>query len=240
MSSLQAIAEFVAFDPLAKGSWKAETGPRGTAHVLIAPSRSSPCETFRLVAPFSVRLWKLTSGSGFSRSAPIGACGYESCGNGRARIILYRAVDTDNTTSTETYSYRIKILNEEGKRRGNLEIFYLENVSQVEDIAARAIAPDGTVALFHDEVMDQEIVRAKKFRSHAKVLSIPNVQVGSIIEYTYRLRYKYTIPEQFKQSWNKIRFRKPNDFPRGEVGCPNRFICKAPSGLSFTPVNDVR
>ena len=166
---------------------------------------------------------------------PLTPADMKATGTGGPAFILYRAVDTDNTTSTETYSYRIKILNEEGRRRGDVEILYVEKVSQVEDIAARAIAPDGTVTPFHDQVMDQDIVKAKRFRSHAKVFSIPNVQVGSIIEYTYRLQYKYKIPEQFQHP-ERFVFENPMTFPAAKWDIQTDLFVKH-ERFTFTPVN---
>jgi hypothetical protein len=166
---------------------------------------------------------------------PLTPADMKATGMGGPALILYRAVDTDNTTSTETYSYRIKILNEEGRRHGDVEILYVEKFSQVEDIAARTIAPDGTVTPFHDQVIDQVIVKAKRFRSRAKVFSIPNVQVGSIIEYTYRLRYKYKIPEQFQHP-ERFVFENPTTFPAAKWDIQTDLFVKH-ERFTFTPVN---
>ena len=168
---------------------------------------------------------------------PLTPADMKATGMGGPALILYRAVDTDNTTSTETYSYRIKILNEEGRRHGDVEILYVEKFSQVEDIAARTIAPDGTVTPFHDQVIDQDIVKAKRFRSRAKVFSIPNVQVGSIIEYTYRLRYKYKIPEQFQHP-ERFVFENPTTFPAAKWDIQTDLFVKH-ERFTFTPVNNV-
>jgi len=166
---------------------------------------------------------------------PLTPADMKATGMGGPALILYRAVDTDNTTSTETYSYRIKILNEEGRRHGDVEILYVEKFSQVEDIAARTIAPDGTVTPFHDQVIDRDIVKAKRFRSRAKVFSIPNVQVGSIIEYTYRLRYKYKIPEQFQHP-ERFVFENPMTFPAAKWDIQTDLFVKH-ERFTFTPVN---
>jgi hypothetical protein len=166
---------------------------------------------------------------------PLTPADMKAAGMGGPALILYRAVDTDNTTSTETYSYRIKILNEEGRRHGDVKILYVEKFSQVEDIAARTIAPDGTVTPFHDQVIDQDIVKAKRFRSRAKVFSIPNVQVGSIIEYTYRLRYKYKVPEQFQHP-ERFVFENPMTFPAAKWDIQTDLFVKH-ERFTFTPVN---
>ncbi len=166
---------------------------------------------------------------------PLTLADMQATGSGGPALILYRAVDTDNTTSTETYSYRIKILNEEGRRRGTVEIRYVEKFSRVEDIAARLIAPDGTVTPFHDQVLDQDIVKAKRYRSHAKVFSIPNVQVGSIIEYTYRLKYKYKIPETFQHPERFI-FDSPMTYPAAKWYIDTDLFV-VHERFTFTPAN---
>jgi hypothetical protein len=166
---------------------------------------------------------------------PLTPADMKATGTGGPALTLYRAVDTDNTTSTETYSYRIKILNEAGKRHGDVEILYVEKFSQVEDIAARAIAPDGTVTQFRDQVMDQDIVKAKRFRSHAKVFAIPNVQAGSIIEYTYKLRYKDKIPEQFQHP-ERFVFENLTTFPAAKWDIQTDLFVKH-ERFTFTPVN---
>src|SRR5277367_1885479 len=117
---------------------------------------------------------------------------------GSPAVILYYAVDTDNTNGTETISVRIKILQDEGRKYADVQIPYYEKQTHVEEIHARTIAPDGTRAEFTDQVYDREIVKARKVRVSAKVLTLPNVQVGSIIEYSYRLRYKEKVPDLFR------------------------------------------
>ena len=118
---------------------------------------------------------------------------------GAAAMILYYSVDTDNAKSTEGYALRIKVLREEGKKYANVEIPYVEKSMQVEGIRARVVGPDGKAAEFGEQIYDREIMKAKKFRMNAKVLTLPNAQVGSIIEYAYSLHYKEKIPELFRK-----------------------------------------
>ena len=117
---------------------------------------------------------------------------------GAQALILYYAVDTDNTKSTETHAVRIKVFTEEGKKHANIEIPYFDKASRVEEIRARTVGPDGKAAEFADQIYDREIVKAKRFRVNAKVLTLPNVQVGGIIEYSYRLHFKGNIPDLFR------------------------------------------
>ncbi len=117
---------------------------------------------------------------------------------GAAAMILYYAVETDNAKATEGYALRIKVLREEGKKYANIEIPYVDKSMQVEGIRARVVGPDGKAAEFGEQIYDREIVKAKKFRMNAKMLTLPNVQVGSIIEYAYSLHYKEKIPDLFR------------------------------------------
>lgn len=121
-----------------------------------------------------------------------------SAAPGVSAAILYYAVETDNTKSFETHSVRLKIFREEGRKLADVEIPYAGKEIQVEDIRARTIDPQGKVAEFTDQIFDREILKAKKFRVSAKVLTLPNVQVGTIIEYSYRLHFKEKVPDAFK------------------------------------------
>jgi hypothetical protein len=117
---------------------------------------------------------------------------------GSPAMILYYAVDTDNRNGTETESFRIKVFQDEGRKYANVEIPYYDKETRVEDIRACTIGPDGRIAEFTEQAYDREIVKARKIRVNAKVLTLPNVQIGTIIEYSYRLHYKEKIPDVFK------------------------------------------
>ena len=117
---------------------------------------------------------------------------------GEAAIMLYYAVDTDNTKSAETRSVRIKIFLEEGRKYANIEIPYYDKNTQVEEIKARTVGPEGKPEEFAGQILERELVKGKKYRVNAKVLTLPNVQVGSTIEYSYRLHFKENIPDLFR------------------------------------------
>lgn len=134
---------------------------------------------------------------------------------GALAMILCFAVETDNTKSTETRSMRIKIFKDEGKKYANVEIPYVEKLSEVQGIEARTITPDGKVTPFTDQIFDREIVKAKKFRYHAKVLVLPNVHAGSLIEYTYKLHYKDKIPDGYQHPEHYI-FERGYTYPAAE------------------------
>lgn len=103
---------------------------------------------------------------------------------GTPAVILFRQVDRDDTQSHEVNYYRIKILTEEGRKRADVEIF-LRPGSSVHSIKARTIRPDGTIANFDGKVYEKMLAKARGVKFLAKTFTLPDVQVGSIIEYFY-------------------------------------------------------
>ncbi|HSS98826.1 MAG TPA: DUF3857 domain-containing protein [Terriglobales bacterium] len=106
---------------------------------------------------------------------------------GAPAIILFRQVDRDDnghTTNEENY-VRIKILTEEGRKYADVELEYYKESSSIGGIKARTIRPDGTIVNFDGKVFDKTIVKAKGVKYLAKTFTLPDVQVGSIIEYSY-------------------------------------------------------
>jgi transglutaminase-like putative cysteine protease len=101
-------------------------------------------------------------------------------------VILYREEQTDDTTSSTTYYFRLKIFTEEGKERANIEIPYLKELMTIRDIKARVIRPDGSVANFEGKPFDKTLVKGRGIKFLAKTFTLPEVQVGSIIEYKYK------------------------------------------------------
>jgi hypothetical protein len=110
---------------------------------------------------------------------------------GAAAIILYRQVDRDDNGSTShEFNYvRIKILNEEGRKYADVEIPFVKNVNDVVQLNARTIRPDGSVVNFEGKAFEKSIVKAKGLKYLAKTFTLPDVQVGSIIEYYYTYNY---------------------------------------------------
>jgi hypothetical protein len=114
---------------------------------------------------------------------------------GAPAIILFRQVDRDDDprASHEDNYFRIKILTEEGRKYADVEIPYYKGSGNIGVIRARTISPDGTVVNFEGKVFDKTIVKAKGVKYLAKTLTLPGVQVGSIIEcyYTQVLKGDY-------------------------------------------------
>jgi len=104
---------------------------------------------------------------------------------GAPAIYLYRQVDRDDSQGREYNYVRIKILKEEGREHANVELEYVKNLSSVRDIRARTIQPDGRIIDFQGQPFDKTVVKAKGVRFLAKTFTMPDVRVGSIIEYSY-------------------------------------------------------
>ncbi|MDP9338757.1 MAG: DUF3857 and transglutaminase domain-containing protein [Acidobacteriota bacterium] len=105
-------------------------------------------------------------------------------------VYLYRQVDRDDTTNHETNYLRIKILTEEGRKYANIEIPYQKENANVSNVKARTIRPDGTIANYQGKPVEKMIVKAKGVKILAKVLVLPDVQVGSIIEYRFTAQFR--------------------------------------------------
>ncbi|HEV3420598.1 MAG TPA: DUF3857 domain-containing protein, partial [Candidatus Acidoferrum sp.] len=104
---------------------------------------------------------------------------------GAPAVYLYRQVDRNDQESHEYNYVRIKILNEEGRKYADVEIPFFKESGDIRNIKARTIRPDGTIAGFDGKIYEKTIVKAKGLRYLAKTFTLPDVQVGSIIEYHY-------------------------------------------------------
>src|SRR5580693_10070219 len=114
---------------------------------------------------------------------------------GAPAIYLYRQVDrSDQQGNANEYNYaRIKILTEEGRKYADVEIPYLREQGNITNLRARTVRADGSIANFEGKPFDKTIVKARGLKYLAKTFTLPDVQVGSIIEY----RYTYDMTENY-------------------------------------------
>ncbi len=84
---------------------------------------------------------------------------------------------------------RIKVLTEKGKDLATVHIPYERRSFKVTDIQGRTIHPDGTVIPLTTKASDLTDIKTKDFQVNTKVFTLPNVEVGSILEYRLQLRY---------------------------------------------------
>jgi len=109
---------------------------------------------------------------------------------GAPAIILFREVDRDDSRSGTIHEdnyYRIKIFTEEGRKYADIEIPFVKGIDDVIHIRARTIKPDGSIVLFDGNVFDKSLVKARGLRVLAKTFTLPAVEPGCIIEYSYTL-----------------------------------------------------
>jgi hypothetical protein len=120
---------------------------------------------------------------------------------GAPAIILFREVDRDDNlrTSHEDDYIRIKILTEEGRKYGDVEIEFNKASETISNISARTIKPDGSEVRFDGKVYEKTVEKARGWKFLAKTFTLPNVEVGSIIE--YRWTYDFAENYIFNSQW---------------------------------------
>lgn len=104
---------------------------------------------------------------------------------GAAAIILDMTVDRDDAEFKITNYQRIKILTEDGRKYGDVEIPYEKGQQFIRFIEARTIQKDGTITEFNGKIFDKLLVKGKGIKYQAKTFAVPNIQIGSIVELRY-------------------------------------------------------
>jgi hypothetical protein len=84
---------------------------------------------------------------------------------------------------------RIKVLGEKGKELATVEVPYMKGNWKVSDIKARTIHSDGTIIPLSVKPEDLLSEKSGDRQFGRVVFTLPSVEVGSILEYTYTLRY---------------------------------------------------
>ena len=129
-----------------------------------------------------------------------------------AVILLRDEKDNDLLHFHSTYE-RIKILTEAGRDRySDVELPYNRRSFTIDSIGGRTIHADGSIVNFEGKAFDKTVGKGRGFRYQIKAFTMPNVQVGSIIEFRYSVRYddhSYYAPEWEVQ---EELFQKKADF----------------------------
>ena len=160
------------------------------------------CAVVSVLAISNYRPVSVFAGEGFPPVSPEELkMTSEPLAPGAPAIILYRQVDRDDNgrTSHEDNYIRIKILTEEGRKYGDVEIPFVRGSNNVVSVRARTIRPDGSVANFDGKVFEKTIVKARGLKYLAKTFTLPDVQVGGIIEYSYT--YDFTEYSLYESHW---------------------------------------
>ena len=127
---------------------------------------------------------------------------------------------------------RIKICTEHGKEKYSKVEIEQFGKRHVTDIGGHTIKPDGTVIyLKKDGIFDRELVRAKGQKVRGKTFTLPNVEVGDIIEYRYRehrdnelANYMRLYFQRDLPMWNVTYHVKPLNSPYFPYGMRSRTL----------------
>lgn len=132
---------------------------------------------------------------------------------GADAVILYHEEIADDNTSHRHVYKRLKILTEKGKQRANVEIPFDASIVGITDIRGRTVAPDGTITPFTGKAFNTTIAKGHGIKYQAKTFTLPNVQVGSIIEWKYSEYWEkyvfaphWTVQEDVPQKHAKFAF----------------------------------
>jgi hypothetical protein len=88
---------------------------------------------------------------------------------------------------TLSHYIRIKIFTNLGKEKYATVEIEESKGRRIADVAGRTIRPDGSIVeLKKDGIFDRELVKAKGAKVRGKTFTLPNVEVGDIIEYRYK------------------------------------------------------
>jgi hypothetical protein len=113
---------------------------------------------------------------------------------GAAAVYLNVEEITDDPHNFQSFYARIKVLTEKGKELATVDVPpYLRGKSKITDIRGRTIHADGTVIPFVGKPQDLLVVKGKSSQGeqmlvNRKVFTLPSVEVGSILEYTYTIQ----------------------------------------------------
>jgi Domain of Unknown Function with PDB structure (DUF3857) len=140
---------------------------------------------------------------------------------GASAINMYRQVDRDDQSGKEINYVRIKVLTEEGRKYGDVSIPLYKAGEQINNIRARTIKPDGTIVNFDGKVYLAPLVKSKYLKIMAKTFTMPDVQVGSIIEYRYISSWerntiydsRWILSDELFTKHAKFTLKVSNDFP---------------------------
>lgn len=122
---------------------------------------------------------------------------------GATAVILYRQVDRDDERGSEIDYMRVKILSESARDKySNLHLQYFGEYQAIYDIQGRTIHADGSVYPFDGQVADDPDGAVQGHVRRAKIIPLPKVEVGSIVEYRWHTRISVSVTPGYTRAYN--------------------------------------
>jgi hypothetical protein len=143
---------------------------------------------------------------------------------GAPAIFLYREVNINDQAGTHDYYKRVKIFTRAGLDEATVRFRVPQNVS-VENVQGRTTRSDGTVVEF-----DGKVFNAPDGDHTSATFTLPGVDVGSVLEYRYRLRISFGLVANSYWPLSDYLFTKAARFSLR----PDRYLTmrmNAPAGL---------
>ena len=109
---------------------------------------------------------------------------------GAPAVVLDREEVDDDMNNVHSVYERIRILTDAGREYANVEIPYGRRWFTITGISGQTIHADGSVVPFAGKPFDKTVIKGEGIRLNVKSFTLPDVQVGSIIDYKYSLRYE--------------------------------------------------
>jgi hypothetical protein len=104
---------------------------------------------------------------------------------------------TDDNLHFRSLNVRVKILKESAKDLATVSLGYFRGNTSIEAVSGRTIHADGTIIPLNVKPTDLMAAKQGEAEIREVTFNLPSVEVGSILEYYYQIRYpddKYSSP----------------------------------------------
>lgn len=117
---------------------------------------------------------------------------------GADAIQLYMRYYKDDDANFVSVYHRIKVLRESGKDRADVNIPIATGES-LKELSARTIHPDQTIVDFTGKPFEKILVKQRWIKETVRAFTLPDVTVGSIIEYRYVITLPHGVVSEISQ-----------------------------------------
>jgi Domain of Unknown Function with PDB structure (DUF3857)/Transglutaminase-like superfamily len=114
---------------------------------------------------------------------------------GLPAVVLNREEVTQDEYGRILHYNRIKVLTEDGRDYANVALSFVHGKDnrKVTDITGRTIQPDGTIVVFSGQPYEKVLEKRKGAKLQQTVFTLPDVRVGSILEYSYIEQFSHFV-----------------------------------------------